>query len=66
MGPRAQIQRAVQNIPCAQSGIITLLRYGTRVVRREWDSEMEDRWGWRQTLSWKVGFRRAKAGRVYS
>ena len=23
-------------------------------------------WGWRQTLSWKVGFRRAKAGRGYS
>jgi hypothetical protein len=24
------------------------------------------RWGWRQTLSWKVGFRRAKARRAYS
>jgi hypothetical protein len=23
-------------------------------------------WGWRETLSWKVGFRRAKAGCVYS
>jgi hypothetical protein len=23
-------------------------------------------WGWRQTLSWKVGFRRGKAGRAYS
>jgi hypothetical protein len=24
--------------------------------------DMEDHWGWRQTLSWKVGFRRAQAG----
>jgi hypothetical protein len=23
-------------------------------------------WGWRQTLSWKVGFARGKAGRDYS
>jgi hypothetical protein len=23
-------------------------------------------WGWRQTLSWKVGFRRGKADRAYS
>lgn len=27
--------------------------------------DMEDHWGWRQTLSWKVGFRRAQAGRAY-
>ena len=26
----------------------------------------EYRWGWRQTLSWRIGFRRPKAGRVYS
>jgi len=25
-----------------------------------------DHWSWRQTLSWKVGFRRAKDSRVYS
>jgi hypothetical protein len=23
-------------------------------------------WGWRQTLTWKLGFGRAKAGRPYS
>jgi len=22
---------------------------------------MKDHWGWRQTLSWKVGFRRARS-----
>lgn len=27
---------------------------------------MKDHWDWRQTLSWKVGFRRAKSGRVHS
>jgi hypothetical protein len=26
---------------------------------------MEDYWSWRQKLSWKVGFRRAQAGRAY-
>jgi|HubBroStandDraft_2_1064218.scaffolds.fasta_scaffold1124190_1 hypothetical protein len=26
---------------------------------------MEDHWGWRQTLSWKLGFRRAQAGPAY-
>ena len=25
-----------------------------------------DRWGWRQNLAWKSGFRRAQAGRPYS
>ena len=27
--------------------------------------DMKDHWGWRQTLSWKVGLRRAQAGRAY-
>jgi hypothetical protein len=26
---------------------------------------MEDHWSWRQTLTWKVGLRRAKAGVPY-
>jgi hypothetical protein len=29
------------------------------------NDEKESHWGWRQTLSWKVGFRRAEAGRAY-
>jgi len=27
---------------------------------------MNDRWSWRETLSWRVGLRRAKAGRPYA
>jgi hypothetical protein len=27
---------------------------------------VNDQWGWRQTLTWRVGFRRAESGRPYS
>jgi hypothetical protein len=39
--------------------------HGLMFERQMWDF-WEYPWGWRETLSWKVGFRRAKAGRVYS
>jgi hypothetical protein len=33
-----------------------------------WAGAVKDHysWGWRKTLSWKAGFRQAKAGRAYS